>query len=178
MQKGDAMFIYLRRNKRVLQDQFGSKPTDRHKVQLQSNFIEGEIKLGGIEFVQVKAMIKPATTHLDVCSGSTSLGQLKNKFRTCQGYSVVNLCGTDLNLNFSWKGVLDLSNGVYFFEPPLPNSRYHSYLFSASRIIFIAYTNTIFGEPTQETVGDALASCALYHTYPKDIFFRVKGVVL
>ena len=112
MQGGDSMFICFRRDQRVLKDQFGSKPTDAHKVQLWSQLVEGKPKLGGVDFVQVKATIQDVITHRDACSGSTSLVQLKKQFKPCQGYFVVNLCGTELNLNFSWKEVLDLADSV------------------------------------------------------------------
>ena len=105
MQEGDSMFLYFRKDKLVLHDLFGSMPTDAHKVQLGSNLVEANTRLGGIDFVQVKATINLATTHREACAGTTSIEQLKIQFHTRQGYFVVNLCGTHLNLNFSWKEV-------------------------------------------------------------------------
>ena len=80
MQEGNTMFVYFRKDKRVLQDRFKGIPTNAHKHQLRSNLVKPKTKLGGIEFVQVKATIKIATTHWDACAGSTIIEQLKNQF--------------------------------------------------------------------------------------------------
>ena len=159
------MFLYFRKDKLVLHDLFVSMPTDAHKVQLGSNLVEVNTRLGGIDFVQVKATINLATTHREACAGTTSIEQLKNQFRTRQGYFVVNLCGTNLNLNFLWKEVMDFSNDVYFFGPPLASSRYCSNIFRKNAISLVSYMKQIFRDLARETVGDALASHALYHAY-------------
>ena len=50
-------------------------------------------------------------------------------------------------------------------QQSLLSVRYYSYLFSVSKITYVAYMNTIFRELAQETTGDALASHVLHHAY-------------
>ena len=119
MQGDNVMFVCFQRDQRVLQYQFGSKPTDTHKVQLRSQLVDGKTKLGGVEFVQVKATIEDATTHRDACSRSTLLVQLKKQFKTYKGYFVVNLCSTELNLNFFGRKCLILP--IAFTSSVLPS---------------------------------------------------------
>ena len=52
------MFIYFRRDQRVLKDQFGSKPTNAHEVQLQSQIVEGKTKLGGVDLFRSRRQCK------------------------------------------------------------------------------------------------------------------------
>ena len=55
MQDGESMYIYFRADNDLLEKRFASKPTAANAAQVAAKLAEKRTKIGGIEFVQVKA---------------------------------------------------------------------------------------------------------------------------
>ena len=165
MQDGESVYIYFRADKDLLENRFASKPTAANAAQVAAKLAEKRTKIGGIEFVQVKATISDARTHLEACSGRTSLEQLQSQFHNNTGYFVVDLCKTDMKLTFSWREMLELSDDVLFFGPPIIGARKFKQSLKWKNIRKVDHANHLFRELARETFGDGWTSSALYRAY-------------
>lgn len=57
-----------------------------------------------------------------------SFAQLKKHINDKDGF-VIELCGTDKTLTFSWREVIDFAKDVYFFGAPVDGVRNYTRLF-------------------------------------------------
>ena len=70
-----------------------------------------------------------------------------------------------MKLTFSWREMLELSDDVLFFGPPIIGARIFKKIFRRKNIFNVDHANHLFRELARETFGDGWTSSALYRAY-------------
>ena len=99
-----------------------------------------------------------APVHIDCELGTVSMSQLENYFNRREGFTI-QFDGTDENITFSWKDVLDMAEDIYFFGLPQNGVRRYEKLFYHKHQV--PYLQKVFQHMARETVSDVYSSRTL-----------------
>ena len=162
VQVNDGVIIYFRKGSSVLDGRFRGKPKQAFDQQKRLGIGGETVKLNGINFLVLRAVVETAPLHLAAVSGALTLPKLKDYFKKKDGFVVSHL-GTNTKTTFLWKDVVVMAADVYIFGEPRSAARDYGRLFRS--VWSRPYAQQIYHNIGQETTGDSFASYALSCAY-------------
>jgi len=119
----------------------------------------------GKEYYMLTGTMLENDDHLAIKKSTMSLEQLKTKFADGSGRFDILFDGTNVQIPFSWRNIINNPMAAMFFSAPVTTNRFYNDLFDTNRLTSMSHCFQIFKTFALELWGDSLLCNKLLNAF-------------